>query len=103
MKWQVLISFVSLAFQKIKKQVSNSLKRNVGLMQDQSQEHSDAEHSVENFIAADWKDDTIAVMLCIKCEESFEIDPCKEENIVWCSQKKVFVPQCPHCGTNDVE
>ncbi len=75
------------------------------LLQNQSQDQlqNNAQHSIENFIAADWKDDAVAVMLCMKCEESFDIDPCKDENIVWCPQKKVFVPQCPHCGANDLE
>lgn len=68
---------------------------------DDSQNLSD-QKKIENFIIADWKDDTIAVMLCLKCEEPFDLDPCKEEHVIWCSHKKVFVPQCPHCGVNDI-
>lgn len=57
---------------------------------------------IENFLAVEWQDN-IAIMLCIKCEEPFNLDPCSEENLVWCNRKQVLVPQCPHCGTNDME
>ena len=57
---------------------------------------------IENFLTVEWQDN-IAAMLCIKCEEPFSLDPCKDDNLVFCNKKNVLVPQCPHCGANDVE
>ena len=58
--------------------------------------------NLENFVTADWHGD-MPIMLCVKCEKPFNIDPCKEGNIILCDKKKVFVPKCPHCGADDLE
>lgn len=65
-------------------------------------EHSIYRSEIEGFVVGDWQEN-IAVMLCIKCEQPFNIDPCEDANLVFCSKKKVMVPQCPHCGASDVE
>lgn len=88
-----LVQAISSAFQKVKERLSPT-----------SETIEEPYRSkIENFVLADWQGDHTAVMLCIKCEQPFNVDPCGEENLVWCQKKKVLVPQCPHCGTNDVE
>lgn len=59
---------------------------------------------VENFLVIEIQENSI-IMLCCKCEGSFNIDPCSEDdkNLVWCDKKDVLVPQCPHCHITDAE
>lgn len=93
-----LVQSMSVAFQKMVKDLSF-----IDKSEDITSPNIDGYISeIEGFVTADWQDDT-AVMLCIKCEEPFNIDPRQEDNLVFCPRKRIFVPQCPHCGANDVE
>lgn len=59
---------------------------------------------MNNFLTIEWNENEHnALMLCLKCEESFNVDPCGEDNLVWCAKKTVLVPQCPNCGINDID
>ena len=106
--WE-LVQAISTAFQKKKEHSSMTNSNENGAMLNEplptsSETNTDSVYrsEIEGFVVGDWQDN-VAIMLCIKCEQPFNLDPCEDANLVFCPKKKVMVPQCPHCGASDVE